>query len=179
MMQQGNEQGLTELYQRYYASLCLKAYQRIPSTPLVEEIVQDVFVNIWIKAVSLDIKGNVRAYLYATLRNKILHELRTAQTRSFYAEKIRQLMKQQVEDHNLDAIYIKETETQINQIISTLSPQCKETFLLSRYEHLAHKEIAARMGISVSTVEKHIAKALRILRNGLREYGDVAFMGSI
>lgn len=176
LMQQGNEKAFTTLYHRYYLLLCKKAFQRIPSASLVEEIVQDVFINLWTKASSLDIYGNVKAYLYATLRNKVLHELRTEANRSFYAQKIKQLTMQQEENHYLDTLYAQEAETYINQVISTLSPQCRQAFLLSRYEHLSYKEIAQQMQLSVNTVEKHIAKALRILRSKLNEYGDIAFM---
>lgn len=172
-MQLGKQQALTELYHRYYAPLCLKAYKRIPSTPLVEEIVQDVFVNFWAKSATLDIHGNVKAYLYATLRNKILHELRTAYNRARYAEKISQLAEPAADSQSLNDLYAKETESHINQVISSLSPQCREAFRLSRFEHLSYKEIAAYMNISVNTVEKHIAKALSVLRSKLNEYGDI------
>lgn len=174
-IQSGDEQAFNELYHRYYKLLCHKAYQRIPSTTFIEEIVQDVFVNVWIKANGLDVNGNVKAYLYATLRNKILYELRTESTRTYYYEKIKQLT-QTAENHLLlDNLYAKETEAHINEIISTLSPQCKEAFLLSRNEHLSYKEIAAQMHLSVNTVEKHIGKALHILKSKLNEYGDIAF----
>jgi RNA polymerase sigma-70 factor (ECF subfamily) len=142
----------------------------------VEEIVQDVFVNFWTKAPSLDLNGNVKAYLYATLRNKVLHELRTAATRAFYAEKIKLLTRQDKECDSLDMLYARENERYINHLISTLSPQCKEAFLLSRYEHLSYKEIAQRMRLSVNTVEKHVSKALRILKNKLSEHGNIAII---
>ncbi|MGH2645790.1 MAG: RNA polymerase sigma-70 factor [Chitinophagaceae bacterium] len=177
LMQKGDEKAFTELYYRYYKPLCHKAFQRIPSLQVVEEIVQDVFVNSWMKATSLDTTGNIKAYLYATLRNKILHELRTEQTRALYAEKIKLLSEQQENDKELQAIYAKETEDHINEIISTLSPQCRVAFVLNRYEHLSYKEVANRMHISVNTVEKHVGKALRVLKSKLNEYGDIAFIG--
>lgn len=176
LMQREDQQAFNELYYRYYKLLCHKAFQRIPSNTVVEEIVQDVFVNIWIKAKELDVTGNVKAYLYATLRNKILHELRSETTRAYYYERIMQLT-QAVEDHFLlDNLYAKETEARINEIIATLSPQCKEAFLLSRNEHLSYKEIAEHMHLSVNTVEKHVGKALHILKSKLNEYGDIVFL---
>lgn len=133
-------------------------------------MVQDVFVNLWSKAPGLDGNGNVRAYLYATLRNIILHELRTEANRTFYMHKLRQLKRVHESNKCLQVIYAKETETHIEQIINVLSPQCREAFRLSRYEQLSYKEIAERMHLSVSTVEKHIGKALRILREQLGKY---------
>src|SRR5699024_2826788 len=127
---------------RYYLPLCKKAFQRIPSIPRAEEIVQDVFVNLWTKASILDPQGNVRAYLYATLRNKILHELRTESTRLFYAETIRKQRQGQTGAPFLGRIYARETETRISEIVQALPSQCREAFQLSRYEQLSYKEIA-------------------------------------
>ncbi|GAA4315423.1 RNA polymerase sigma-70 factor [Compostibacter hankyongensis] len=183
-LREGNVQAFEMLYNRYYAALCRKTYKRIPSVPRAEEIVQDVFVNLWVKAASLYAGGNVRAYLYATLQNKILHELRTAYTRSRYLKDIRDLARQEgelsasghAEALSLSALYVKEAEMQISHAVAALSPQCREAFRLSRDEQLSYKEIAERMHISVNTVEKHVGKALRILRLRLKEYGDVMLL---
>jgi RNA polymerase sigma-70 factor (ECF subfamily) len=172
-IKQGNEQALEALYERYYKLLCLKAYKRIPSTPLVEEVVQDVFVNLWVKSASLDVHGNVKAYLYATLRNKILHELRQESTRALYADKIRQLSREREEIQSLESLYARDAEARIHRVIGTLSPQCRRAFLLSRFENLSYKQIATSMNISVNTVEKHVAKALRVLKGKLQEYKDI------
>jgi len=175
-MQQGNERAFTELYRRYYAHLCFKAFKRIPSVSIVEEIVQDVFMNLWMKSAELDIKGCVKAYLYATLRNKILFALRTEHNRSGHADRIKQLTGQPVDQEHLEVIYARETEEYINRIIKNLSPQCQKAFLLSRFEHLSYREIAQQMHISINTVEKHIAKALKMLREKLSEHGDITFL---
>src|SRR5699024_5273121 len=91
LTQQKNEQAFAILYERYYFPLYKKAFLRIPYQSRVEEIVQDVFVNLWQKAETLDMEGNIRAYLYATLRNKILHDLRTESNRTFYMNKLKKI----------------------------------------------------------------------------------------
>lgn len=174
-LQEENEQAFNELFKRYYVPLCMKAYKLLLSWPRVEDIVQDVFVNLWIKAASLDTGGNIRAYLYATLRNKVLDELRSESTRFLYASSLERLNAFKGDPSCLDSLYLKETEAVINETIAGLSPQCREAFCLSRYEQLSYKEIATRMCISVNTVEKHVAKALRILRNKFQEHGKIAF----
>ncbi len=171
LTQQKNEQAFAILYERYYLSLYKKAYLRIPHQARVEEIIQDVFVNLWQKAESLDTEGNIRAYLYATLRNKILHELRTESNRIFYMKKLKELgLEREKDKPTLQKIYAKETEATIQEIIMTLPPQCRKAFKLSRFEGLSYKEIAEQMQISVNTVEKHIGKALRVLRANIRPF---------
>lgn len=174
-IQQGDEQAFNELFHRYYRFLCHQAYKRLPSNEVVEEIVQDVFVNLWLKAHLLDVNGNVKAYLLATLRNKILFVLRTEATRAYYREKIQKKLGQSVEESPFSQLYLREMESEIDDAIAQLSPQCREAFLLSRDAHLSYREIAERMHISINTVEKHIGKALRILRSRLSKYAHLFF----
>lgn len=66
-------------------------------------------------------------------------------------------------------LQVKELEERLNAIIEELSLQSREAFKLSRYEHMSYKKIAAHMDISVATVEKHVSKALSVLRKELHE----------
>ncbi len=156
------------LYRRYYVYLCNKAYKRVPMPAVVEELVQDVFVNCWNKRENLEADGNVAAWLFATLRNKVLHELRSS-----YHQKARQMewpvagVTDTGADDELDA---KSLEARILGVVNGLPPQCREAFRLSRFEQLSYKEIAVRMNISVKTVEKHVSKALQLLKTELHEY---------
>lgn len=165
-----SEAALTVLHYRYYALLCAAAFKRVPDEAIVEELVQDVMINLWEKAPSLDPHGNVQAYLFATLRNKVLHELRS---RMIMAKRSLSLWHEKQEVFEQDAaelLQAKELEQKMQHIIDDLSPQCKEAFTLSRFEQLSYKSIALRMNISVNTVEKHIGKALHILREKLGEH---------
>ncbi len=165
-----NEAALTALHYRYYPLLCATAFKKIPDEAIVEELVQDVLINLWEKAPSLDLDGNVQAYLFATLRNKVLHELRSRMMMARRSSSLQQ-EKQEVFEHDAAALLqAKELEQQLQNIIDDLSPQCKEAFTLSRFERLSYKSIAQRMNVSVNTVEKHIGKALNILRDKLGEH---------
>src|SRR5690606_20440437 len=119
------------------------------------------------KRTSLDVEGNLQAYLYATLRNKVLNELRGIIT---FSKHLKTFQKLENTDSALpdDVLFAKETSKIIESIINAMPNQCREAFILSRFEYLSHKEIAERMSISVNTVEKHIGKALRLLRNELK-----------
>ena len=63
-----------------------------------------------------------------------------------------------------------ELEQQINTAIDVLPPQCKTVFMLSRFENLTYAEIGEQLKISVKTVDKHMVKALKILREQLKDY---------
>lgn len=162
-----SEAALAVLHDRYYLLLCAVAIKRISDESIVEELVQDVFLNFWEKASSLDSNGNVYAYLFATLRNKVLHELRSQMLLTKRSSTLQLAQPERLEHDAADLLQAKELEEKLQTIIEDLSPQCKEAFTLSRFEHLSYKSIAQRMNISVNTVEKHIGKALNILREKL------------
>ena len=165
-----NKEAFEILYNRYFERLCRSVYKRIPHETTVEELVQDVFVNVWSKRTRLDTSGNIGAYLYATLRNKALHELRARLIIEKHTQQLQQSDLKLYADDLQDQINVREVEQRIRIIVNELPPQCREAFTLSRFEHLSYKMIAERMNISVNTVEKHIGKALHILRSELREY---------
>ncbi|WP_346317626.1 RNA polymerase sigma-70 factor [Chitinophaga sp. YIM B06452] len=165
-----SEAALTVLHYRYYALLCAAAFKRIQDEAVVEEIVQDVLINFWEKAPTLDRHGNVQAYLFATLRNKVLHEMRARMIMAKHAISLQEEQPGIFTHEAVEMLQAKELEQKLHIIIDDLSPQCKEAFTLSRFERLSYKSIAQRMNISVNTVEKHIGKALNILREKLGEH---------
>lgn len=159
---------LSLIHARYYEKLCQAAYKKLADESVVEEIVQDVFLVLWNKAAHLDVDGDVKNYLFAILRNKVLYELRSQLAKQKSANLFQPVNEVSITDasHLLQA---KELEERLNAIIEELSPQSREAFKLSRYEHMSYKKIAAHMDISVATVEKHVSKALSVLRKELHE----------
>ena len=153
-----------DVYYHYYSILLQIAYKKLADEHRAEEVVQDVFINLWLKRENLNPDGDIYAYLYATLRNRILHELRTIMNMQKHIkswdDKVDVIGKISPEDKYIAL----ETADSIQTIINSLPPQCQVAFILSRQQQLSNKEIAKEMGISVNTVEKHIGKALRIIR---------------
>ncbi|TCC96539.1 RNA polymerase sigma-70 factor [Pedobacter hiemivivus] len=168
-LKSSNSKALEALYELYYVQLCQIAFRKLGDEALVEELVQDVFLNLWIKRKELDANGSLFAYLYATLRNRALHEIRARIIKERHYLHIAELGKGHLPDPEDDYV-AKETELKVMKVIESLPAQCREAFRLSREEQLSYKAIAARMNISVNTVEKHIGKALKILKRELKDY---------
>lgn len=169
LIAQGDEAAFTAIYHRYYLALTRSGFKRLQNEFVVEELVQDVFINLWNKAGELDPEGNIKSYLFATLRNKVLHELRASMVIAKHAKIICQQQNYFAEDAN-SLMHTRHLEEKFESIVKELPPQCREAFTLSRFEELSYKSIAERMDISVNTVEKHIGKALNILRRAFKEY---------
>jgi RNA polymerase sigma-70 factor (family 1) len=128
--------------------------------------VQEVFLSLYHLKDELQTTTSLKSYLYTALQHKIYNHYQKVLTRSKYEQSAS--LDLQIVDNNLNGEFeSKDLEKQIQEIISNLPPKCRKVFLLSREEQLPYKEIAKQLNISVNTVDQHIQKALRILRNSI------------
>lgn len=168
LVKQDDIKAFEALYNRYWSDLIDSAYRRLQSREKAEDIIQDIFISLYQKRHSLDITVSLEAYLHQSLRYKVLNVIRDEFTRSACRKKI--FFKEQCKNDSAEYTDAKELSNRIGQVLSSLPDKCREAFLMSREQNLSNKDISLGMNISVSTVEKHIGKALRILRNNLRDY---------
>ena len=132
-----------------------------------EEITQDVFVKFWEKCDSLAPDSSIKSYLYRSVHNSCLNALKHEKVRSAYREHIIKFLESTTsEEYERDQDYLRE---RISTEIDKLPPRCSEIFKLSRYDGLKYQEIAAHLNISVKTVEVQMGKALRVLRETLKD----------
>jgi RNA polymerase sigma-70 factor (family 1) len=155
------------LYQRHAAALYNSAYKKFPVPHLLEDMLQEVFINLYKKRATLTGVQNIKAYLHNALRNRILNELRNALT---HEQHHRQLFTEELTETGY-AYDLKVMEKRFAAALDRLTERSREVFLLSRRDHLSNKEIANRLGISVKAVEKHIGKSLHVMRNEFKDYG--------
>lgn len=142
-----------------------------------EEVVQEVFVSLWERRSELDITGSIDAYLHTAVRYRIYNRYRD------YLKRKKTFLIPGLDDvdYQLAAAELmeyRELESRVASAVGSLPAKCREVFLLSREEKLSHKMIAARLGISVNTVEKHIGKALQLLRIQLKNEMVLVLVGS-
>lgn len=157
------------IFRTYYQPLCNYAYTFLQDKENAEEIVQSTFLSVWEKRETLSIRTGVKPYLYAMVRNACLNVIKH--------EKIKQ--KHAVEElavgvHSYDSVSHtvagSELELKIQQAMEQLPEQCRLVFKLSRFEELKYSEIAEQLNISIKTVENHMGKALKIMREQLKDY---------
>lgn len=157
------------LFRTYYQPLCNYAYTFVQDRDEAEEIVQSTFLNVWEKRDNLSIHTGVKPYLYAMVRNASLNVLKH--------EKIKQqhvTMELAVAERSVESVartvMASELETKIYKAMDKLPEQCRLVFKLSRFEELKYSEIAEQLNISIKTVENQMGKALKIMRDQLKDY---------
>ena len=165
----GDEKAFEKLFRTYTKKLCNFADQYVDSSEVAEEIVQDVFLEIWDNRRGWEPNKNVRAYLYKSVRNSALDYLKH--------EDVVETWKKEagVKAHNLtkspgDHLRQKELGRSIQDAMAELSERQRVVFILARRHEMTYKEVAETLDISVKTVETHISEALKRLRAALNKF---------
>lgn len=160
---QGNEECFRQIFLKYHQLLGTHVYRITNSVDMAEEIVQDIFLKIWMSREILAEVHNFKAYLFVVSKNHTLNCIRKL-------SKERMHIKQIEEDFARNYIY-SETDfdiyhTLLDEAINQLPAQQQKVYLLSRHERLRYAEVASRLNLSRETVKKY----LQIANASITEY---------
>jgi RNA polymerase sigma-70 factor (ECF subfamily) len=158
----GDETAFKQLFDLYYQKLFHVAFYFLKSKEQGEEVVADVFFNLWMKRKMLRTISNIENYLYITTRNQALHYLKKQEKQTninvsdlYHVEWI--------PDNETPELNLlnQEYKSLIQQAIYSLPEKCREVFRLVLSDKLKHKDIAQLLNISEKTVEAHISQAYK------------------
>ena len=172
-IRKGDKAAFEILFRQYYQGLCGYAESLVSNAGVAEEIVQDVFFNIWKNRKRLVIYTNWKAYLYRAVFNNSMMVLRKSK------KEIMLDMNWALSQPGTEAIPSEELESRelgaaIKLAIESLPTRTGEIFRMSRFEGMKYAEIAAQLSISVKTVEANMGKALKALRISLEQFRNSA-----
>ena len=167
-LKQGDKPVLKAIFQQHYQPVCSVINRYILDKNLVEDLAQNVFIRLWEKREIIEINASLGAYLRRMAINEALGHLR--KNKNFSIEEITPVIPLPETENSEDVFLQKELQAQITDAINGLPQKCRTIFQLSRFEALTYREIAEKLGISVKTVENQMGKALRILREKMKDY---------
>jgi len=167
----GNESAFIEVYEKYWQYLFNSGYKRLKSREVVEGMVQEVFVDLWQKRKILNINHSLESYLYTMMKYKVFNHVKSLILKDKYNNFIAnqpQSFGSEVEEK----LMFEELEKAFGEVVEKLPPQAKKVYQMRHISGLKYAEIATKLEISVSTVEKHMIKAIKILRTNLKDYSN-------
>lgn len=175
LLRQKDEFAFTEIYRRNWHMLFLHAKKILDNEDEAKDLVQDLFSKFWIKAGELDVKTNLKGYLYTAIRNSILNHIRKKKVNHDFIDLIAEQMDEN-DNATVEGIDERELISLINAEIEQLPPKMKYIFELSRKEFLSNKEIAAQLDMTEDAVKKQISRAIQTLRQKLGNYAGISLL---
>jgi len=164
----GDQSALKTLYSQHFTALVKVATNLSDNTTHAKDAVQNAFVQFWTKRETLQIEIGIYPYL----RRMVIHEVLAMQRKTSRRVSLWQKREPSKTSHTdvENEIQAHETQAAILAAIDALPERCSEIFKLSRFSEMTYAEIAEALDISVKTVENQMGKALRELRESLKEY---------
>ncbi|WNZ26465.1 sigma-70 family RNA polymerase sigma factor [Leptolyngbya sp. NK1-12] len=171
---QQDQIALSELYDRYARVIYAVAYKSLNSVEESEEVVLDVFAQVWrIASQYKPEKGRVDTWLFMLARSRILDRLRSLQRVSKKTMASVEAAQIQFNQHTVDPVedaLIGERRTQVLAALEQLPVEQRQAIELAYYSGLSHSEIAAATGLSLGTVKTRIRLGLTKLRDRLEAW---------
>lgn len=149
-----------EWYDLFWDDMFIQAYKVLKDSSMSEDIVQEVFTDLWDKKQFHRIE-NLPAYLHQSVKYKVLKALRKNRIRQDHLRTSKEI---QSKLSGTTPLMSEELKEEILHYMERLPTKCRKVFYKSRFEHIPNREIAKEMGISIRTVETHISHALKLLR---------------
>lgn len=176
LLKSGSELAFAQVFDRYRPQIYRTARKFLKSTALAEEIVQEVFLKVWLLRETLDEVARLDAFLYTIARNLTLDALRKLATESVAKQQMA-LITEMSDNSTYRALQETQYSELLEQAVAQLPPQQKQVFQLAKVEGLSHEAIAERLNISRLTVKTHMAKALQAIRHHLQPHlGAMVFL---
>lgn len=170
-IKKGNLKVFEKFFRDYYKMLCDFANKYLKDSDLSEEVVQDIFYQIWKKRNEINIKSSLKSYLFTSVKNNCLQHIRVHNLDLKYEN----YYKTHYSDESIDPsdeLRAKELNEIILKALNSLPEKCRQIFEMSRNEGLKYHEIADHLSISIKTVEANMGKALKHFRIYLKDYAE-------
>jgi RNA polymerase sigma-70 factor (ECF subfamily) len=171
-LREGDIGSFEKLFHLHYKGMFGYSLSLVRSVEVAEEVVQDVFYNIWKNRESLRITHSWQSYLYRAVYNNSMMVLRKSRREFRLEDEMVPEMEGSSQDPSQE-MQFQEVSDLVSVTLEGLPERTRQIFLLNRQEGLRYKEIAEKLSISVKTVEANMGKALKALKSSLQQYGEV------
>lgn len=165
----GDKQAFSYIYETYYEMLCMYAYRFFSDEEESIELVQGALVKVWERREKLSEVKALKSYLYRMVHNMALNRIQHLKA----AEKYKNAVADELQSIEMEEFELNDEDPKSRQLkaaLSELPPKNREVFELRFYRGFKHKEIAERLNITERTVETHITKGLKKLRESLKDF---------
>ena len=170
----GDRAAFTRIYNEHYSNLYRYLFVVTKSAEASEEILQDVFLKLWIKRATLTGVLSLKDYLFRMARNRVFDARRKDIRHDQYLKAI--TTNDQSSNEVFDAVILKEYHQVVQNGITQMPERRQQIFMMNAQEELTAREIAERLNLSLAVVKKQLYEAQQYLRKYLEKHGDMLFV---
>ena len=163
------------LYKKYCKRVYKFGYSILKLQEESENLMQDVFLSLWENRHKVEKDASVKSYIFTIAYNSAISIIRKKAKESQFVEYLKSIQEINQEPVNVELEY-NELTNKLDEIIKELPQRQKEVYLLHRVEGLKYNEIAERLHVSVNTIENHMSRALKTIREKLGNYSVIAIL---
>lgn len=165
----GDGLAFEQLFDAYWDHIYKVAFTLTKSRETARDIVQEIFIKIWLLREELPQKDSFRNFLFIVARNHILDELRRKVKEDPFASQLQAWFRQSPIQADQQLLY-HESQALIHQAVSNLPEQQRQVYLLTRENGWTQEEIAQQLQVSKNTVKTHMTRALHAIREYLANH---------
>ena len=171
-LKEGDRNAFSLIYNTYWKRLLAVSYSHLKDKTLAEEVVQEVFISLWNRRMTLEIKS-LESYLATAVKFATFKAIQRMKRHAEIENNLAKTDTESVSDDYVDAKFLKEY---VEGVVESLPDKCQLVFKLSRESYLTNKEISQNLSISEKSVEAHITRALRVLKYNLQRAGILSLI---
>jgi len=172
LLREGNRNAFTAIYKRYWKKLLHFAVQKTGDFMEAENLVQDVFVALWNRRESLDVRGSFAAYLTISVKYRVINWLDRQRSISLYGED-NTLAFDPLDNATQEALDASHLRDQLEKLVNELPAQAQLIFRLSHDKGYSHREIAEELDMTEKAVNAHLVRSRKNLRMRLGSFLSV------
>jgi RNA polymerase sigma-70 factor (family 1) len=178
LLKSDDHSAFNEIFERYGPVLISFAYRKVYDVDLAQDLVHDVFTDLWAKRLSHQISKGFEPFIFTSVRNRILDHHKHRKVSQRYLDNFKEYMTQSedsadhlVREHDLAALIERE--------VAALPEKMRIVFELSRHTDMSRKEIAEHLGMPEETVKTNMHRALKILKGRLGDSLILIFLSQL
>lgn len=171
----GDEAAFQQLFNQYSDRIYGVAFTYTKCPLLSEEIVQEVFLKIWIKRNTLPAVINIADYIFIIARNQVMNMLRRSKMEKAYLKQLSSNTSENIltPEHQY---YYKESQRIIENAVLMLPPRQRLIYQLNQVQGLGLSEVADQLGLSRNTTRNHLSRAMQSIRTYVQQHADEALL---
>lgn len=167
---------MEQIYHAHWESVFDAAFKRVGDEDVAQDIVQEIFISLWQNRKTLEIKGELGAYLHGAVKYRVINHFRSVAMRDGHQTEFAFLMEDKHTAPADSGLILQDADREVEQAMAQLPERMRLMVAMSRKEDKTIKEIASELDVSVQTVKNQITAAMKILKKNLSYILFLAFL---